>query len=329
MAHKRAQQTNDTAFFEALAAMYRANPWRVLSKDESVFTLSIPKLGFDECVVSVIGSTSGPKGFTVFENVKDYQRVLKDAADDQRESVPDHLALTFASKADTPTDIVQAFKENDLELASDEAYPLMYAVAAGKGRLLEPRELELLAACAFVLSQVHIFIGPLRKTHLADKVFKCDFPIDGSQPLLAVVTFEPKSFEAYVWRRLSEQDAFYALSEENRQRFGRKLLELFAASPEAAGIYNGSYCVLVMDIAAQFFERTIITISGADLRKLVFDVIPAKVVMPATEANSLVGELLAFFAFVERRFGFKNADVRRRVLGQKAVPTLEKKLSSS
>jgi len=69
------------------------------------------------------------------------------------------------------------------------------------------------------------------------------------------------------------------------------------------------------------------TMGPADVREVVFELIPRKVSVPASEARAIIDELRAFYAFLKRAFALPQADACLRVLGGRAVQQLERELS--
>lgn len=101
-----------------------------------------------------------------------------------------------------------------------------------------------------------------------------------------------------------------------------ELLRQFGASPEAKALSEVGACQLVMDFAADYFGATIATLEPTDLREIVFDIIPRKVSIKASAARGIIDELRAFYAFMKREFGFKQADACLRVLAGDAARRL-------
>jgi len=62
---------------------------------------------------------------------------------------------------------------------------------------------------------------------------------------------------------------------------------------------------------------------------VLFELIPRKVSVEASEARWIVEEMRAFYTFLKREFGLKQADSCLRVLGSNAVKKLEAALSDS
>jgi hypothetical protein len=85
----------------------------------------------------------------------------------------------------------------------------------------------------------------------------------------------------------------------------------------------------VMDLGADYFGHTIATLGATDLREVLFDLIPRKVSIEPSKAPWIIEETRAFYTFLKREFGLKQADSCLRVLGGNAVKKLESALSDS
>ena len=62
---------------------------------------------------------------------------------------------------------------------------------------------------------------------------------------------------------------------------------------------------------------------------VLFELIPRNVSIEASEARGIVEEMGAFYTFLKREFGLKQADSCLRLLGRNAVKKLEAALSDS
>jgi len=322
--------------FSCAAEFYRKKPWKALSLEESVFTLSIPTLGLHDVVLVVSGCTGGDFGLIIFDNLKDYDDYLDSNYDaNPMATLPEHMMLCFETKGKYPPSMVEEVAAHELEIARSRAYPFaVHVTEAGEFAAPYPDELIAIAACAHVLAQ----IKPHQKTpqHALENntMFSTTFlvptPNGSIEVKLSVPEVKDSSDEGDdgVWRRLSEHGPRNRLDYDERMVLERRLMDLFLASPEAEGIDEVMHAPIIMDIAKNYFGRTLATLPASDLREVIFELVPAKVMMPASEAEELITEMRAIYAFLGRRFGFIGAQACLTVLGRKAVKTLEKALSS-
>jgi hypothetical protein len=115
---------------------------------------------------------------------------------------------------------------------------------------------------------------------------------------------------------------------EARADLEEELLARFQESPEAQSLAELSFAPLLMDFAADYFNATIATLDAQELRQILFDIFPRKVSIDAHSAGGLVAELRAFYSFLKREFGLKQADASLRELGSDAVKKLAAALSN-
>jgi hypothetical protein len=88
------------------------------------------------------------------------------------------------------------------------------------------------------------------------------------------------------------------LDAEARAPLEDELVRRFVASPEAKTLSDVQACHFVMDFAARYFGATIATLSPAELREIVFEIIPRKVSIEASAARWIIEEARAFYAFL-------------------------------
>jgi hypothetical protein len=119
------------------------------------------------------------------------------------------------------------------------------------------------------------------------------------------------------------------IDKDAREALEEELVKRFAASPEAKDLDEIHACRFVMDLGVSYFGHTIATLGVTDLREVLFEFIPRNVSIEASEARGTVEEMRAFYTFLKREFGLKQADGCLRLLGSNAVEKLEAALSDS
>jgi hypothetical protein len=80
-------------------------------------------------------------------------------------------------------------------------------------------------------------------------------------------------------------------------------------------------------LPGRLLDAPVLAPRPAELREIVFDIIPRKVSIEAATAAWIIEENRAFYAFLKREFGLKQADACLRVLGGDAVKKLQAALS--
>ncbi len=119
------------------------------------------------------------------------------------------------------------------------------------------------------------------------------------------------------------------IDDDAREALEDELVRRFAASPEARDLDEIHACRFVMDLGANYIGHTIATLGAAELREVLFELIPRNISIEASEARGIVEEMGAFYTFLKREFGLKQADSCLRLLGRNAVKKLEAALSDS
>jgi hypothetical protein len=119
------------------------------------------------------------------------------------------------------------------------------------------------------------------------------------------------------------------IDDDAREDLENELVRRFASSPEAKDLDAIQACHFVMGLAADYLGQTIATLGASELREVLFELIPRKVSIEASEARRMIEEMRAFYTFLKRQFGLEQADSCLRVLGSNAVKNLEAALSDS
>ncbi len=329
------------AFFRAAAGLFRAKPWKTVPSDQNLFSLTIEKLGVTDAALSVIGQMGESLGLILFSGLDDFEAYLEGAEAVQRGEeppMPPHFAINFERGAELSTSLRKEIAEYRWEVAGAPAYPWLMAVDED----LVPRpptaeEVTFAEAVALALPTVlkekkqllaawnggepvartllvSTYAGELEVT-LRAPYMRAPVVFDASHDILADL--------AALSRRDDEVDynAREALEEE--------LVKRFAASPEAKDLDEIHACRFVMDLAANYLGETVAMLGATGLREVLFTLIPRKVSIEASEANWMITELRAFYAFLKREFSLKQADSCLKLLDSAAVKKLEAALSDS
>src|SRR5574341_1108033 len=114
-------------------------------------------------------------------------------------------------------------------------------------------------------------------------------------------------------------------------RYQDELLEVFEASPEFQALVdaesNVGWLPLMLEYGFGYIGKTPAEYDAYDLQEIVFELFPQKVSTPAESGPAIVRELHAFWQFVKREYGLKNADKCLRVLGPDVEARLTRKLA--
>jgi hypothetical protein len=329
------------AFFRAAAALFRAKPWQTVPSDQSLFSVSIERLGVTDAALSVIGQMEQSRGLILFSGIDDFEAYLEaaDAMEHGEEPrVPPHFALNFERGAELSATLRKEVTEHHWEVASVDAYP--WLVAVDEDLVARPptaEEVTIAEATALALAKV------LEEKNALLAAW------NGGEPVLRTLLVATQAGDVEVSLRVPYERApseyappydvladLFELGQagdevdaEARGPLEDELVRRFAASPEAKALTDIQSCHFVMGFAASYFNATIATLGPRELREIVFDIIPRKLSIDASAARWIIEENRAFYAFLAREFALEQADACLRVLGGDAVKELEAALSDT
>ncbi len=330
------------SFFKAAAACFRATPWNVVPNDHSVFSVTIEQCKLHDAAMIVIGQLGESFGLLLFHDV-DGLEAYTDSADaiarGQKAAIPPHFALTFERGADVDAALRKEISAHGWEVADASAYPWISVIEEDfVGRPPSASEITMFEAIARALVAV-----------LADKKTLLQ-AWRGGEPVSRTLSVASHAGNVEVTLRAPHgalsagpgqtQDILAALAglecgedeppdHDAREALEAALLRQFVGSPEAKGLEAPHASRLVMELAAHYYGQTIATLRAPALREILFDIIPQKVSIDASEAGMMVQELRAFYTFLKRAFRLSQADACLRALGPGAAKRLEAALSDT
>ncbi len=327
------------SFFKAAAALFRSKPWKLVPDDQCLFSVTIEQLGVRDAAMSIIGQMGQSFGLILFSSLDDFEAYLE-AADgvEPREApeMPPHFVLNFEQGAELAPELRKEIAEHRWEVAGPDAYP--WLVAVDEQLVARPptgKEVVMAEAIALALTDMRAEKKALRKAWDGGEPLSCTLTatthegqIDvtlGAPYVRAPIEFDASHDILAALAALARNDD--EIDYDARAALENELVRRFAASPEARNLDEIHACRFVMDLAANYFGQTIATLGATDLRKVLFELVPCKVSVEASEADWIVEETRAFYAFLKREFGLEQADSCLRVLGGNAVKKLEAALS--
>ncbi len=126
-----------------------------------------------------------------------------------------------------------------------------------------------------------------------------------------------------------------SIDDERMERYQAELLDRFSASPEfqrlleAGEITDVHWTGIFLDLAMREGKLLLFVMRQPDLREVLYDGFPYKVIAQPEDASTIIAELRAFWEFLKREFSLENADKILKVLNEKnIVKRLEKELAS-
>jgi hypothetical protein len=308
----------------------------VVPTDGSLLSLSVPGLGIDGAVLSVIGQMASSYGVVLFQGLEDYRAFCACSPGFERGEQPRpprHFALNFENKGDVPKTVLGQIRDRGWEVAGKRAYPVSYAVDEDLvTRPLDAKEITLFEAIARALPSI---LGEDEEALLA--------AWDGGEPVVRTVSVRTFAGEYEVRlttvnpappkpsrpaddllaRLFDLAQTGDGIEAEARAPLEAKLLRRFAASPEAEGLVDIVGCQWLMDCAANCVGATIATLDPDGLEEVVFEIIPRQVSIRASHASEVVEAIRAFYAFLGRECALEQADACLDRLGKGAAKRLE------
>lgn len=328
------------ALFRAAAGLFRAQPWKVVPDDQALLSVSIEELGVHEAVLSVIGQIGQSFGIVLFSGPDDFEAYLEaaDAIEHGEEpAMPAHIALSFEREAELDPALRQEVLEHGWEVAGIDAHPWLLAVDEDLvARPPTARDVTLMEALALslphLLAERKALLAAWRggdaverslvvATHAGDIEVNLRVPAERK-----AAPATPRADLLAELRELGQHGD--DMDDELRWELEDELMQRFVDSPEARALSSDvQNCGMIMDLAANYFGATIATLDAPQLRELIFDWIPRKASIPASEASGIIEETRAFYAFLERELGLEQAPACLEVLDGGAVARLEAALS--
>ena len=312
-----------------------------MPSDQSLISVTIEKLQLKDAALTVIGQSGESLGLVLFATADDFEAFVAaaDALEDgEKPALPRHLALHFDRGAKLSPALRKEIADHRWEVASSEAYPSLVTLDEDLvARPLTTEEITLAEALALALPKVLSNQQPVLNAW------------NGGEPVVQAVTVQTHVGEIEVTLRIphpaSHNDyappydvlaALAALAQDGDELdreacapLEEELLRRFVNSPEGKLISEIDACHFVLDFAASFFGATIATLEAKDLEEIVFDIIPRKVMIGSSAASGIIEDIRAFYAFLKRELGLKQAEDCLAVLGADAVEELAAALADT
>jgi hypothetical protein len=129
------------ALFQAAAAFYRTEPWRLLGDGQPI-SLHLPGPRRQTLGITVMGVGGENRGLVVFPTIEGMQEFYTavsagDSSDFDLADVPPAISLSFSTAVEMPEGAVEEVSARGWDLAAPEAYPLLLATEPGEGCFLD------------------------------------------------------------------------------------------------------------------------------------------------------------------------------------------------
>lgn len=326
------------ALFRASASLYRVQPWELVPDDTEPLSVHCEALGLRSAVISIIGQMGESYGFVAFSDIAEFDAYL-DAADHILEvaaaTLPRHLALNFDPRDNFDDEFIDAIERNGWEVAGPEAYPWIFVVGD---------KFSVRTATAAEVTRVEAIALALAKVLANKKAVRA--AVEGGQPLSRTVTVNTHAGPFEVTVGIPHPGAPIELGPEagilgdllaltthddeidhdERRALEEQLIDQFRSSPEGQGLGETFACTIIMDLLATHFGQTVATSDYRHLREALFEIVPRRVGIVASEERPMIEQLRAFYQFLEREYELPQAGRCLRELQEDAVARLEQAL---
>lgn len=327
------------ALFRAVASLQRAWPPDMALDGERLLAITVERLEVRDAIVSVSGQEDEIYSVTVFPSIDDFD-VYHDAMHAIElgwvPEMPPHLTLSFGRSETLASELLAEIAEYGWEIAGPTAYPrLISLVPPLAARLPRAEEVALVEAIVLALTAALDDRDALDAMWPSDERVARTLSVHGHQGEIAVTLATPdvsKPLESNQQEGLLAELAALVEGAANVDWDARKplvetLIRRFAAAPEAQDLAEINACYDVMDLAASHLGACLATIGPLALRRVLFGLIPRYALLDPSQAEQIIEELHAFYRFLQREYGLKQADSCLRVLSRNAVGKLEAALS--
>ncbi len=318
------------AFFDAAADLHRAAPWKVLPGDAHVLSLTIEALDVRDYAVSVIGQSGESFGVLLFATLERFEELLDVAEESQPRVVPPHFAINFERGAEVEPALRKEIAKYGWRVAGADAYPWPVVVDEDVvGRPPDAEELVIAEATARALAGAMKHKRAIQRACAGEAPFEHTAEVTTHAGTVSVTLRVP-------YARAETPDLLGALAalsnddeidHEARSRLEASCSSALPRRPKRRTSSCKACFDLVTDYAADYHGVTLPLMSAAQLRDVVFEIVPRKVSMDAESGPPLVDELRALLAFMKREFGWSGADPLLGVLDPGAGARLERALS--
>lgn len=330
------------AFFRAAARLFRAAPWSVVPDFQHVFAVTVPSanvLGLDvhDFVLAVLGPSDVSRGsiylFPTFEDYDGYLVAMSAMDRGEPYEHPPLLMLVFVSPTALPTPMRDEVAEHGWEVADADAVPELLIAGEAGARSPTAEELSLVEAVALALPDVVDDAQALLNAwDVGAPVVRTQMVAThaGEREVTIVAPYEEVPDGALpedLLGALADLESDEEIDPEARTELEKALLRRLLASPEGAALKSVECVRVVSDTAADFLGVTIATMTAAELREVLFEIVPRQVTIDPAAAGAIVIQTRALYAFLGRELGLEQAPACLAVLDGEAEQKLAAALS--
>jgi len=293
----------------AAKEVYQAAPWKKLPPTDVVFVVDVPALGVAGAAIVVVGQKEPPVGLMIHESLerlRAFDAAEPERPDDEDPDAQSYLAVSFDATHEMGPELLAETNVNGWATPGRNLHTriVFYGHAGPRGPTSEEAVFVAVAARAITSALrdskplVDAWNGgaPYRRVlRVASARGEVDVML-ASTPMPGA---DHGALRALV-DLLLDRDA----AEEDLDVGEDALLQCFDRSPEAEALGDGpSFLAWLMDGARRHLGCSLVATTRDELRHLVFDIVPERESIPASEAEPLLAELRAFYMYLARSHG--------------------------
>ena len=330
------------AFFDAAAHLYRAKPWSKVPHDQSLISVSIEALGVQHAALSVVGQMGEHFGIVLFDYLAEHERYALAGGEIDRGLEPDfppHTFLSFEPAKELTTAMRKDISHHSWAVAGTKAYPLLMAPAQDRVmRPITPRDITIFSTVAHSLTTA-LLTPEFNASLNGGPSSKIEQTIPADTESIKIVLETPYPYET-VMRENGATDSLLArfivlertqeeMSWDLHDKLSTQLEKNYQASPEARAINSAaSISSLIMSFSFSYLNCTVATLCPGQLEEILYEIIPRKVMMPASEAPAMIEDARAFFSYLKRNYQSERADSCLRVLSDDAAAKMAEAMNN-
>lgn len=328
-------------FFDATASLYGYKPWDTMPMESCLIGITIDALQLKNAVIVIMGQQQQHYGYLLFDSLEDYKRyTLVAQLDDVKRitELPAHRVVTYEQLKTIDTTLRKECMDNGWRLADPNAYPeLFLPESGGIARLANQHDLCVLAAVArgiaHLLDKPSIIESSWHKgkpQSLTTQVATSTDDIEVRITLPALPKGKTAEALNIVERMTLLQQVSEELAFERYHKLSEQLSDAYTASPEYQMQTNpGASFSLIMEFAYNYLQIPVTELLPTDLEEILYEIIPRKVMVNATEADDIVEDAVGFFSFLQRTYQLESATECLEILDPKAKQRLRHALTDT
>ena len=312
--------------FQAMARLYRLQPWRVFPAD-GLAAVTCERLAIDDGAICVVGQSGDSFGFLMCRTNDDMRTWIDAAKRREPDRVPGHMMVSYDSRTELTPALLHEIKTHAWEVAGPHAYPSIIIMEPELFRR-GPTRTELVG-----LTEIVDSLAELLEHHPAlGDAWDTDREVARAAANGVAIRVPlwlsdgPIQFEAEdAARGIVDHDGI--VDDELLERHREALVERFEASREATPEFV-AWAEILIDCLADTCACTFVEITPRELTTFVFEIIPREISVEPSAAAEIIGSIRALLAFVVRELTSKSAARCLAALSGDAAQRLERALAN-